>query len=101
MPPERFDLFWNALRDWLNPGGRVFLIDSLYEAQSTAKDQFLRGPKDDVVTRRLNDGRTFDIVKVFYQPDELEGRLEALGWHANVSQTERFFLYASVTPQEV
>ena len=99
VPPERFDLFWTKLRDWLNPGGRVFLIDSLYEAQSTAKDQSLRGPNDEVATRRLNDGRTFETVKVFYQPGELEGRLEQLGWHANVSHTEQFFLYASATPK--
>ncbi len=59
VPPERFDLFWSSLRDWLNPSGRVFLIDSLYEARSTAKDQFLRGRDDEVVTRHLNDGRTF------------------------------------------
>ena len=95
VPPERFDLFWNSLRDWLNPGGRVFLIDSLYEARSTAKDQFLRGPNDEVVTRHLNDGRTFEIVKVFYQPERLRGRLESLGWSARVSQTEQFFLYTS------
>lgn len=97
VPPERFDLFWNSLHNWLNPGGRVFLIDSLYEVQSTAKDQSLRGRDDEVVTRRLNDGQTFDIVKVFYPPDELEGRLESLGWSANVSHTERFFLYAGAT----
>ena len=95
VPPERFNLFWNTLRDWLNPDGRVFLIDSRYEALGTAKDQQLRGPEDEVVTRHLNDGQTFEIVKVFYKPDKLEGRLEFLGWSAEVAQTEQFFLYAS------
>lgn len=101
VPPERFDLFWNSLKGWLKPGGRVFLIDSSYEVSSTAKDQSLRGPDDSVVTRRLNDGRTFEIVKVFYQPERLEKRLESLGWRAKVEQTDTFFLYATVTPQEV
>ena len=85
VPPERFDLFWNTLRHWLNPDGRVFLIDSRYEALGTAKDQQLRGPEDEVVTRHLNDGQTFEIVKVFYQPERLEGRLESLDWSARSS----------------
>lgn len=95
VPPERFDGFWNSLRDWLKPGGRVFLIDSLYESSSTAKNQRLRTPDDTVMTRHLNDGRTFEIVKVFYQPEGLRGRLESLGWRAEVGQTNTFFLYAS------
>ena len=95
VPPERFDLFWNTLRHWLNPGGHVFLIDSRYETLGTARDQQLRGPEDEVVTRRLNNGQTFEIVKVFYQPERLRGRLESLGWSAEVAQTEQFFLYAS------
>ena len=85
VPPERFDLFWNTLRNWLNPDGRVFLIDSRYEALGTAKDQQLRGPEDEVVTRRLNDGQTFEIVKVFYKPERLRGRLESLSWSAKNS----------------
>ena len=101
VPPGRFEGFWSSLESRLKPGGRVFLIDSSYEALSTARDQTLRGPDDSVVTRRLNDGRTFDIVKVFYQPERLEERLESLGWRAKVEQTGTFFLYATVTPQEV
>ena len=101
VPPERFGSFWNSLRGWLKPGGRVFLIDSSYEASSTAKDQTLRGPKDEMVTRRLNDGRTFEIVKVFYQPGALEERLETLDWSADASQTDTFFLYANAAPKEV
>ena len=101
VPPERFETFWNSLRGWLNPNGRVFLIDSSYEASSTAKDQQLRGREDSAVTRRLNDGRTFEIVKVFYQPEGLEGRLERMGWSAEVEQTGTFFLYANAAPKEV
>ncbi len=101
VPPERFDSFWSSLRSWLEPGGRVFLIDSSYEVSSTAKDQHLRGPDDSVVTRRLNDGQTFDIVKVFYQPEALEKRLESLGWRAEAEQTDTFFLYANTTLKEV
>ena len=79
----------------------MFFIDSLYEGSSTAKNQSLRGPSDSAVTRHLNDGRTFEIVKVFYQPEGLGERLESLGWSAKVKQTDTFFLYADATPEEV
>jgi hypothetical protein len=34
--------------------------------------------------RTLSDGRTFTIVKVFWNPTELEARLAEIGWTANV-----------------
>ena len=43
--------------------------------------------------RRLNDGRTFRIVKVFYQPDDLQACLTELGWHMSIQTTPSFFLY--------
>ena len=79
----------------------MFFIDSLYEGSSTAKNQSLRGPGDSAVTRYLNDGRTFEIVKVFYQPEGLREGLESLGWNAEVSQTDTFFLYADAASEEV
>jgi hypothetical protein len=51
---------------------------------------------DDAVSRRrLSDGRTFHIVKVFYEPAQLEGRLRALGWSAQAGTTPTFFLYGT------
>lgn len=98
VPLERFSAFWQSLRSCLKKGGRVFFVDSLYHQAATAKDQSVGGPDEEVVTRRLNDGRTFDIVKIFYRPEQLAARLEALGWQAEVQQTERFFLYGSAAP---
>jgi demethylmenaquinone methyltransferase/2-methoxy-6-polyprenyl-1,4-benzoquinol methylase len=51
-----------------------------------------------VVRRKLNDGREFDIVKVFYDPTELERRLRELGWHGWVRSTDKYFLYGCVVP---
>ncbi len=42
----------------------------------------------------MNDGREFEIYKVFYAPEELESRLRALGWNAAVAATGHYFLYA-------
>ena len=69
----------------------------LRQPDSTARDH---GALDDsgVVRRRLNDGREFDIVKVFYEPADLERRLAALGWQRRVRASGRHFLYGAMQP---
>lgn len=95
VPPERFGEFWSTVRRSLKPGGRVFFIDSSYTPEATAGDHLLRPPEAVSETRRLDDGRGFEIVKVFYEPERLEAQLGALGWRAEVRQTETFFLYGT------
>ncbi len=97
VPAERFAAFWELVGAALAPGGRVFFVDSLYTPESTARDHELRGPDAPRVTRRLKDGREFEIVKVFYEPHALTDRLAALGWHADVRATDTYFLYGSAT----
>jgi demethylmenaquinone methyltransferase/2-methoxy-6-polyprenyl-1,4-benzoquinol methylase len=43
--------------------------------------------------RRLNDGREFRIVKIFYDPSGLEARLADMGWRFAVRTTDRHLLY--------
>ena len=95
VPPEHFEGFWNLVRRSLKPGGRVFFIDSRYTPEATAKDHALNSPEATTVTRRLDDGRGFEIVKVFYEPETLTAQLGALGWEAVVRQTGTFFLYGT------
>ncbi|MGH9195263.1 MAG: hypothetical protein ACRD1T_05945 [Acidimicrobiia bacterium] len=45
--------------------------------------------------RRLNDGREFRIVKVYWSQEELQKSLFELGWDAVVNKTERFFVYGT------
>ncbi len=97
VPPERFAGFWATVKASLNPGGRVFFIDSSYTPEGTAKDHVLNGREATTVTRRLDDGRTFDIVKVFYEPVKLAADLVALSWQSEVRQTETFFIYGTAT----
>ena len=49
------------------------------------------------VEDRLNDGREFSIVKVFYDPAELTIQLDALGWDAEVRATEEYFIYGAAS----
>jgi len=43
----------------------------------------------------LNDGWQFEIIKIFYQPTELQQRLHALGWYVTVDRTAQHFLYGA------
>jgi demethylmenaquinone methyltransferase/2-methoxy-6-polyprenyl-1,4-benzoquinol methylase len=95
VPPERFDPFWSMVRSCLKPGGRVFFVDSLREATSTASDHGLPSRNTIVAARRLDDGREFNVVKVFYEPETLQQRLEAMGWVVDVRSTENYFLYGA------
>lgn len=100
VPQAVFAEFWRLVRNCLAPGGRVFFIDSLKEATSTAVDHELP-VNDPVVPRRLNDGRTFEVYKIFHDPAELEQRLAGLGWNIQVTQTSRYFLYGYGGPADM
>lgn len=95
VPRTRFDDFWQLVRGALRPGGTVFFIDSMPEPTSSAVDQ---GPPDEmgVSRRRLNDGREFEILKIYYEPAVLQKRLEEMGWRGWVRSTAGFFLYGAV-----
>jgi SAM-dependent methyltransferase len=60
VPERRFDAFWRMVRTALRPGGRVFLIDSAQPGPASVASDGER------MTRRLADGREFEIVKRFY-----------------------------------
>jgi ubiquinone/menaquinone biosynthesis C-methylase UbiE len=90
----RLAAFLALVARWLRPGGRFAMIDSLPDPQSSAVDH--PTPADGRSLRRLADGREFEIVKVFYPPDELEQALAAAGFRdIEVSTTGRFFVLAT------
>lgn len=95
VPEELFEPFWGFVGESLKPGGRAFFVDNLFTQDSSAKDH---GPisKSGIVERKLNDGREYKIVKVFYEPDRLTRKLADLGWVANVVASGRFFVYGKV-----
>jgi demethylmenaquinone methyltransferase/2-methoxy-6-polyprenyl-1,4-benzoquinol methylase len=91
--PARFEAFWTMVRRALRPSGTVFFVDSLAAPDATARDQHIES--DGIVERRLNDGRTFRIVKIFYEPSGLSARFAELGWAAAVKATLNFFVYGT------
>jgi len=93
---ERLPAFLELAHRWLKPGGRLAFIDSLPDPASGAADH--PTPADDRSLRRLDDGREFTIVKVFYEPAQLSAALRATGFEGvDVSTTGRFFLLGSAT----
>ena len=97
VSPHLFARFWGTLRDALLPTGSALFIDSLLEQTSTAKDNTLLN-RSGIAWRKLNDGREFRIVKVFYEPQKLARDLVSLGWSGSVQWSGKFFLYGSMRP---
>jgi 2-polyprenyl-3-methyl-5-hydroxy-6-metoxy-1,4-benzoquinol methylase len=96
VPESRFAAFWCSVNAALAPDGAAYLIDSAFDPSSTAKNHTLPGRDAGVVTRKLNDGREFRIVKIFWEPETLSARLAKLGWTASLAQTPRYFIHGEV-----
>ena len=95
VPPERLDAFLDKVRRSVRAGGRLFIVDSLFDPSSTAKDHVLLDKGENWQVRKLGDGREFKVVKVFYEPAELRAKLERLGFTMDVRKSGNFFLYGA------
>jgi len=95
VPEIYFENFWQKINRALKPNGKVFFIDSRFTQDSTARDH---APLEDSgrAVRKLNDGREFNIVKLFYEPNKLKGKLDGLGWNGEINVTKQFFIYGCV-----
>jgi SAM-dependent methyltransferase len=95
VPEDRFDGFWERVATALRPGGRVLVIDSARSERSKARDHSMPAEGSFTEQRRLDDGREFEIVKRYYEPQALRARLSQLGWECDAHSTGEFFIYAS------
>ena len=88
VPPGRFESFWSLLEGLLAPDGRVFFVD---EGRHFLWREDWVDESAGVVRRPLSDGTSFRAVKVLWTADELEARLESLGWDASVQDATPFY----------
>jgi 2-polyprenyl-3-methyl-5-hydroxy-6-metoxy-1,4-benzoquinol methylase len=76
--------FWDLVRACLRPTGRVFLIDSGRDPANAPHEE------TGVQHRQLRDGSHHRVVKIHYEPAELEALLGSLGWDARIEATPLF-----------
>jgi len=97
VPPERFAEFWAMVGSALVPGGRAIFIDNRWgDGTWRAIDERPTEPFQE--RRDLADGRVFRIVKIYYEPAELEEELTRVGWTSHVTTTGRSFLLGWAQP---
>lgn len=101
VPPEQLERFLDAVAAALKPGGALFLVDSKLSETSTALDGPLKTVDGVVRERTLADGRSFQMVKVFYELDQIESELEKRGFSAKAYETGEFFWYATARKRSV
>lgn len=97
VPPELLDSFLLKVYKSVRVGGKLFIVDSRFDPTSTANNHILRDDGSIYKSRKLNDGQEFQIVKVFYQPDELQNKLTQVGFQSDVKVTEHYFIYINAT----
>ncbi len=93
VPLKRLDAFLVMVASVLRPGGKVFFVDGRREQTSTAIDHVLPEQGSQVMTRKLNDGRAFQIVKNFYDAAFLAERCAAAGLKVDARETPTYFVY--------
>lgn len=110
VPPERFDQFWDLVSQCLVPTGRVIFFDNAHPvlsrdlsehrklwSESTESTLVGIDSRTDLETgissRPAADGSTYDLVKIWRSPEDLESQMSALSWAIEANTTETSFLY--------
>ena len=90
VPRHRLGDFLRLVARWLRKDGLFAFLD---ERAGTASRDPGVDPETGLTTRRLSDGRTFRIPKVYYGPDEMMAALREAGFEGSeVRETSRYFL---------
>lgn len=108
IPAAHWHRFWDMVASALRPGGRAWFSDNAHPDHANS-----RGPGDwpvasglrqsealdtEVHVRTLLDGRRFEMVKRYWHPPELARDLAAVGWEADVHNTDFAFIYGTAIP---
>jgi SAM-dependent methyltransferase len=91
VPEDRFESFWNLVAEALEPDGRVFFFDDNHRTDI----ELIEGIHSPIVQRKLNDGTAFRVIKIPYEPAQLERRLRALNWDISVTGTSGPFYWGT------
>jgi len=90
VPPVRFDDFWRLVRTCLRYNGRVAFVDESDRSMVNDDIRIVGGVP--LARRALGEGHTHDVIKLFWNPDDLTGRLRTLGWNMSVRRVHDIFM---------
>jgi len=93
VPKEKLSPFLETVHRALKPDGRLFFVDSQKVQTGTSTRQKIT-TTDDIQKRVLNDGSEFEIIKIYYDADNLTQVLKSHGFDITVQKTSTFFIYA-------
>ena len=96
--PEDLQRFLQKVRRAVKPGGQIFMVDSRQQEVAGPKGRSAESVDEHYQLRQLNDGRQFKVVKIYYQPGELEEHFAQAGFDVTAAFTENFFIYAEGSP---
>jgi demethylmenaquinone methyltransferase/2-methoxy-6-polyprenyl-1,4-benzoquinol methylase len=91
VPREQLDAFLRSCWAWLRPGGKLFFVDDTV-SPTPAPDEPVRRDRQSE-TRALSDGRSFQIVKNFYEATDLVAACVRAGFDITVRRTATCLLY--------
>ena len=91
VPPTAFEQFWTLVRECLSPDGRVAFVDEDDRGAALEEVRLVGGVP--AARRTLSDGRQFDIVKVYWEPADLQARLAALSFDIRIRRVGETFMY--------
>jgi demethylmenaquinone methyltransferase/2-methoxy-6-polyprenyl-1,4-benzoquinol methylase len=93
--PEALDPFLARVARAVKPGGTLIIVDQY----APLPGDLTVAKGDRYAERPLADGRTFTIVKVFYDLDDLSRRLSALGFQVHSQPVGNSFFFLSAVAE--
>lgn len=91
VPREQLAAFLRSCWTWLRPGGKLFFVDDA-SIPTAAPDRFVSRDSQ-IEARTLSDGRSFEIVKNYYEATELVASCVRAGFDITIRQVATTFLY--------
>jgi ubiquinone/menaquinone biosynthesis C-methylase UbiE len=94
VPPQRLDAFLGTVARAVRPGGSLAMVDQ-YAPMPEDREIIVRDAEEGAIyaNRSLRNGQTFLIVKVFYDLQSIENRLEALDLTVTVQKLDDIFFF--------
>lgn len=90
VPREQLDAFLHSCWTWLRPGGKICFVDDM-DGPTLAPDTPTRHGQ--IETRNLHDGRSFEIVKNYYEAPDLAAGCRRAGFDIVIRQTATSLQY--------